>query len=174
MGPVRSNLIESPYVATFTLNQDQQLKSNILVKSVRGMFAQIRMLSYVLIAKPGRMQNVSDLPIHNSNTTWTIRICNWCCLPFCNHFDLGFNAESNISNDFEISAIIQNQEGEYANILPTDGQRPHNNSTQFTAECSTEGGLEEHNSYNVHLESLRNHLKNDVLALSYQHKQYSK
>ena len=48
--------------------------SNILVKSVRGMFAQIRMLSYVLIAKPGRMQSVSDLPIHNSNTTWLIRI----------------------------------------------------------------------------------------------------
>lgn len=30
--------------------------------------------TYVLIAKPGRMQNVSDLPIHNSNTTWPIRI----------------------------------------------------------------------------------------------------
>ena len=26
--------------------------------------------------------------------------------------DLRFNAESNISNDFEISAIIQNQEGD--------------------------------------------------------------
>ena len=37
-------------------------------------FVQIRMLSYVLIAKPGRMQNVSDLPIHNSNTTWIIGI----------------------------------------------------------------------------------------------------
>ena len=37
-------------------------------------------------------------------------------------------------------------------------------TTQFTAECSTEGGLEEHNSDNVHLESLRNHLKNDVLV----------
>lgn len=70
-----------------------------------------------------------------------------------------------VSNDFEISAIIQDQEGEYANILPTDGQRPHNNnSTQSTAQCSTEGGLEEHNSDNVHLESLRNHLKNDVLV----------
>ena len=53
-------------------------------------------------------------------------ICNWCCLPPCNHSDLGFNAESNISNDFEISAIIQDQEGEYANISPNHGQRPHN------------------------------------------------
>ena len=74
MGPVRSNLIESLYVATFPLNQDQQLKSNILVKSVRGMFVQIGMLSYLLFAKPCRMQDVSDLLIHNSNTTWTIRI----------------------------------------------------------------------------------------------------
>ena len=74
MGPVRSNLIESLYVATFPLNQDQELKSNILLKSVRGMFVQIGMLSYMLIAKPGRMQDVSDLLIHNSNTTWTIRI----------------------------------------------------------------------------------------------------
>ena len=69
-----------------------------------------------------------------------------------------------MSNDFEISTIIQGQEGEYANILPTQGQRPHNNSIQFMAECSTEVGLEEHNSDNVHLESLRNHLKNDVLV----------
>ena len=61
--------------------------------------------------------------LDNSQIDW---ICNWCCLPFCNHSDLGFNAESNISNDFETSAIIQDQEGEYANILPTDGQRPHN------------------------------------------------
>ena len=100
--------------------------------------------------------------LDNSHIDW---ICNWCCLPFCNHSDLGFNAESNISNDFEISAIIQDQEGEYANILPTDGERPHNNnSAQSMAQCSTEGGLEEHNSDNVHLESLRNHLKNDVLV----------
>ena len=88
------------------------------------MFFQIRTLSYVLIAKPGRMQNVSDLPIHNSNTTWTIGISTGfvtgVACHFCNHFDLGFNAEPNISNDFEISAIIQDQEGEYANILPTD------------------------------------------------------
>ena len=70
MGPVRSNLIESLYVATFTLNQDQQLKSNIYVKSARRMFVRIRMLSHVLIAKPGRMQNVSDLPIQNLNITW--------------------------------------------------------------------------------------------------------
>jgi len=69
MGPVHSSLIESLYVATFTLNQDQQLNSNIHVKSVRGMFVQIRMLSYVLIEKPGRIQNFSDLPTHNSNTT---------------------------------------------------------------------------------------------------------
>lgn len=75
--------------------------------------------------------------LDNSHIDW---ICNWCCLPFCNYSDLGFNAESNTSNDFEISAIIQDQEGEYANVLPTDGQRPHNNSIQFTAECSTEGG----------------------------------
>ena len=61
--------------------------------------------------------------LDNSHIDW---ICNWCCLPFYNHSDLGFNAESNISNDFEISVIIQDQEGEYANILPTDGQRPHN------------------------------------------------
>ena len=61
--------------------------------------------------------------LDNSHIDW---ICNWCCLPFCKHSDLGFNAESNISNDFEISVIIQDQEGEYANILPTDGQRPHN------------------------------------------------
>ena len=37
------------------------------------MFGQIRMLSYVLIAKPGRMQIILDLPMHNSNTIWTIR-----------------------------------------------------------------------------------------------------
>ena len=50
--------------------------SNVHVKSVRGMFVRIRMLSYALVTKPGRMQNVSDigLSIHNSNTTWTIRI----------------------------------------------------------------------------------------------------
>ena len=93
MGPVRSNLIESLYVVTFTLNQAQQLKSNILVKSVRGMFVQIRTLSYVLIAKSGRMLNVSDLPItqfkHNLDNPHIDWICNWCCLPFCNHFDLG-------------------------------------------------------------------------------------
>ena len=47
-------------------------------------------------------------------------MCNWCCLPFCNHFDLGSNAE------LKISTITQDQEGEYANILPTDGQRPYN------------------------------------------------
>ena len=61
--------------------------------------------------------------LDNRHSDW---ICNWCSLPFCNHSDLGFNAESNILNDFEISAIIQDQEGEYVNILPTDGQRPHN------------------------------------------------
>ena len=61
--------------------------------------------------------------LDNPHIDW---ICNWCCLPFSNHFDLGFNAETNISNDFEISAIIQDQEGEYANILPTDEQRPQN------------------------------------------------
>ena len=47
---------------------------------------------------------------------------------------------------------------------PMDKVRPHNNSIQFTAECSTEVGLEEHNSNNVHLESLRNYLKDDVLV----------
>ena len=41
MGPVHSNWIESIHVATLILNQDQQLKSNIHVKSVRGMFVQI-------------------------------------------------------------------------------------------------------------------------------------
>lgn len=64
------------------------------------MFVKIRMLFYVLIAKPDRMQNVSDLPTHNSSTTnldnpYIDWICNWCCLPFCNHSDQGFNAESN-------------------------------------------------------------------------------
>lgn len=84
------------------------------------MFVQIRMLSYVLFAKPGCMQNVSDFAntqfkhyLDNPHIDW---FCNWCCLPFSNHSDLGFNAESNISSDFEISAIIQEQEGEYANI----------------------------------------------------------
>ena len=61
--------------------------------------------------------------LDNPHIDW---ICNWSCLPFCNNSDLGFNAESNIPNDFEISAIIRDQEGEHANILPTDGQRPHN------------------------------------------------
>ena len=89
---------QSFYEATFILNQDQQLKLDIHVKSVRGMFVQIRMLSYVLIAKPGHMQNVLDLPIHNPHIDW---ICNWCCLPFSNYSDLGFNAESNKSNDFK-------------------------------------------------------------------------
>lgn len=38
-------------------------------------------------------------------------MCNWCCLPFCNHSDLGSNAEFQISNDFRnilhYSGIIQ-------------------------------------------------------------------
>ena len=128
MGPVRSNLIDSLYVATLTLNKDQQLKSNIHVKSVRGIFVQIRMLSYALVEEPGRMQNVSDLPKHKSKTTWTIRISTEfvtgvACHFATGHFDLRSNAEFNISNDLEISAIIQYREGEYANILPTNGQR---------------------------------------------------
>ena len=59
--------------------------------------------------------------LDNPHIDW---ICNWYCLPFCNHADLEFNAESNISKDFEISAIIQGQQGEYANILPTDQGHP--------------------------------------------------
>ena len=69
-----SSSIRLFYVGTFILNQDQQLQLNIHVKSVRRMFAQIRTPSYVLIAKPGRMQNVLELPIHNLIVTWTIRI----------------------------------------------------------------------------------------------------
>ena len=65
--------------------------------------------------------------LKNLHIDW---ICNWWRLPFYNHSDLGFNAESNISNDFEISAIIQDEKGEYANILPNDEQKPHN-----TAGC---------------------------------------
>lgn len=60
---------------------------------------------------------------HTKCVDW---ICNWCSLPFNNASDLGFNAESNISNDFETPAIIQDQEGDYANVLLTGGQRLHN------------------------------------------------
>lgn len=55
--PVHSNSIALFYVETPILNQE--LRLNIHAKSVRGMFVQIRMSSYVLIAKPGRIQNVS-------------------------------------------------------------------------------------------------------------------
>ena len=72
MEPAHSSSIGLFYVGTFILNQDQQLKLNIHVKSVRRMFAQIRTPSYVLIAKPGHMQNVLDSPIHNLIITWAI------------------------------------------------------------------------------------------------------
>ena len=53
----------------------------------------------------------------NPHIDW---ICGWFCLPFNNPSDLAFGAELSVSNDFEISAIIQDREGEYANTLPTD------------------------------------------------------
>ena len=63
-------------------------------------------------AKCLRFPNTQFKRLKNSHINW---VCNWCCLPFYNHLDLGFNVESNTSNDFEIFAIIQDQEGEYAN-----------------------------------------------------------
>ena len=71
------------------------------------------------------MQNVSDLPIYNSNTTWTIRISTGFLTGVACHsattliWDLMLKT-MNVSNDFEISAIVLDQEGEYANILPSE------------------------------------------------------
>ena len=118
------------------------------------MFAQIRMLSYVLSVKPGRIQNVLDLARHNSknylDNPHIDCICNWCCLPFCNNFDLGFNAEFNILNDFEISTIIEDQEGKYANILVPDGQSPHNSS------IIDQGKQNSSNVLHLNINSIRN------------------
>ena len=48
----------------------------------------------------------------NPHIDW---ICDWCCLPFKNCSDQEFNADYNTSNEFEIPAILQDQEEEYAN-----------------------------------------------------------
>ena len=51
--------------------------------------------------------------------------------------------------------------------IPCQPMDKGHTTTQFNLRLNvqqTEGGLEEHNSDNVHLESLRNHLKNDVLV----------
>ena len=111
---VHSSSIELFYVGTFVLNQDQQLKLNIHVKSVRRMFTQIRMPceTWSHAKCLGFTNTQFNYYLGNPHIDW---ICNWCCLPFKNCSDQEFNADYNTSNEFEILAIIQDQEEEYAN-----------------------------------------------------------
>ena len=90
------------------------------------MFVQVRVLSYVLLANPGRMQNVS-----NSNTTWTIRISTGfvtdvvCHLTTTLIWDLMLNPTYQMISKY--LPLFRNKK-ENMQILPTDRQRqrPHN------------------------------------------------